>query len=428
MNLAYVSRNKWYHKAMVNDNPQAKVGVLKERNMRWYLGGQLLSLTGTMLQTAVLSLLILSIVGKTDAPYWVGIVWALDLAPGFLLAPFAGILLDRLNKRKVLMVTSLFGVLQSSVLVFLTYTHQTTIFEINILALLMGIVNAVDGPGRNVIIKDAVEHEYNVRQASKMFSSLYNLAQVVGPGLAGFLILSVGYPLTFVLNAVSFAALIVALANMRLAPRAISSSDENRPSIWRQVGQGAKYVFSQSAIRLSVLLTGAICTFGFFYYAILSVIARDMFNGNQITYSYFAIASGVGSFLGALILIKFNEKISHKLFVILGILLLGTALALLSQTTNVLSGVTLLFCAGFGFMVSFSSLRSSIIHLAKHELTGIVMGFTFTFFYGGMMLGSLGAGYFANLYGCPAVLLFGGMALVLIGLSASFLSGINEIG
>ena len=179
----------------------SKSRSLSEPNMRWYLGGQLVSLTGTMLQSAVLALLIVSITSKSEAATWTGVVWALGLLPGTFFGPFAGILLDRWDKRKVLMATGAIGTLQALCLAYLSYTGQISLLYIIGLAFIMGFINAVDGPGRNVIVKDAVVDKRNVRQASKMFTSLYNLAQIAGPGFAGYLVITFGYSFTFLLNA-----------------------------------------------------------------------------------------------------------------------------------------------------------------------------------------------------------------------------------
>ena len=187
------------------------------------------------------------------------------------------------------------------------------------------------------------------------------------------------------------------------------------------------YIFSEPGIRLSIILTGLICTFGFLYLPMLSVIARDMFHGNAITFSYFAAASGLGSFFGAFVILKFNDIIPHRTLVICGITLLGASLLTLSFMTYFFAGIVCIFLAGFGFMTSFSSVRSSIIHLARQDLVGIVMGITFTFFYGGMMLGAFSSGFFANLYGCPAVLMTGGIIMLAIGLTVPYLSGIKYI-
>jgi len=405
------------------------IGVLGERNMRWYLGGQLVSLTGTMLQSAVLSLLIIKLTGKTDAAYWVGVVWALGLLPGIFLGPFAGVFLDRSNKKNILIVTGLLGIAQALTLAYLTHVGRITIAEINLLAVLMGIVNAIDGPGRNAIIKDAVLHAHNVRKASKMFTSLYNLAQVAGPGLAGFLVLSFGYSFTFVLNALSFVALIVALLKMKFIPRVFetaSAETENRGT-WNLVRSGGRYILSEPSIAICVVLTSVVWAFGFSYYAILAVIARDMFNGNPIVYSHLAASSGVGSFLGALVVIKFDERFSHTFLVAGGAFLAGTALFVLSKMGSVHPAMVLVAATGFSLMVCFSTLRSSIIHLARQELTGVVMGFTFTFFYGGMMLGSFGAGYIANRFGCSTELSICGVALGITGLSVPLLPGVKRL-
>lgn len=409
------------------DAPAVRVGVFGERNMRWYLGGQLFSLAGTMLQLAVIALLILSIAGKENGAFWVGVVSAIDLLPGCLLGPLAGLLLDRFDKRKILLVTAALGVVQTSILAFLTYTNQITIWEICALAFFMGIVNAVDGPGRNVIVKDAVEHEYNVRSASKTFTSLYNLAQIAGPGIAGFLILTFGYPLTFVINGLSFLALIIALSQMRLRVREASVPPPVRASVPRLLKDGARYTLGEPGIRVSIMLVAILCMFGYFYYPILAVIARDLFQGGPLVYSYLAASAGVGSFIGALILLGFPERVRHSSLVIGGMICMALALIALAFTSWLPIGIALLGFMGLSFMVAFSSLRSSVVHLAKQEYAGIVMGYTFTFFYGSITIGSFVAGSLANAYGSSFVLILGGCALLVSGVVAAFLPGIREI-
>jgi MFS family permease len=401
--------------------------VLSDRNMRWYLGGQLVSLTGTMLQTAVLTLLIVRITSKEQAGTWTGVVWALGLVPGTFFAPFAGILLDRWDKRRVLIATGIIGILQALVLAYLTYTNQITLWGINSLALLMGFVNAIDGPGRNVIVKDAVSDKRNVRQASKMFTSLYNLAQVAGPGFAGYLVVHFGYPFTFLLNAFSFLVLIVALANMRLAMKAPQSEGEIPAKVWKQVLDGGKYTFSEPGIRLCILLTTGVCIFGFSYYILLAVINKYMLGGDEIGYSHLAGANGIGSFVGAFITIVFGEKIAHKLLVVTGMVVTGICLLLLSKTSDPYFAIGCVFLAGTGFMISFSTLRSSIVHIAEEKVAGVVLGFAFTFFYGGMMICSFTIGPLADHFGSPRVLAIAGVVLLVMATLTPLLPGINEL-
>jgi predicted MFS family arabinose efflux permease len=400
-----------------------KVGVLGEPNMRWYLLGQLTSLSGTTLQSSVLALLILKLAGNNSAAYWVGMVSALNLLPGIFLGPFAGILLDRVSKKKVLIVTGILGAIQSLALAYLTHINQITIFEINVLTLLMGIVNAVDGPGRNVIVKDAVFYEHNAGPASKWFTALYNLATFVGPGSAGYLILRMGYSVTFVLNSLSFMALVVALMRMRLSPKPASTKHET----WKLLMDGAKYTFGDPGIALCVVISMVFCTFVFSYYSILAVISRDMFKGNLIGYSVLAGSSGLGALLGSFAVIVFDKLVSHKTFVIGGTVLLGVVLFILSHTTDFHFAVALIFLGGFNFLVVFSTLRSSIVHLSKPGMAGVVMGFAFSFFFGGMMLGSFGAGYVADRWGCPTELKICGVALLILGSVIPFLPGINKL-
>ncbi len=412
--------------SLVDAAPPRKAGVLSEPNMRWYLGGQLVSLTGTMLQSAVLALLIVTITSKAEAATWTGVVWALGLLPGTFFGPFAGILLDRWDKRKVLMWCGAIGTLQALTLAYLTHTSHITLWQINGLAFLMGFVNAIDGPGRNVIVKDAVADKRNVRQASKMFTSLYNLAQIAGPGFAGYLVITFGYSFTFLLNALSFVALIVALANMKMAMRSPEAANGSG-KVWTQVLEGGKYTFSEPGIRLCILLTTGVCIFGFSYYLLLAVINKYMLHGNEVSYSHLAAANGAGSFAGVFLAIALGERISHKTLIIAGMVLTGISLILLCWTTNTYLAMVDVFLAGAGFMASFSSLRSSMIHIAKQEAAGVVLGYAFTFFYGGMMICAFLVGPLADHLGLPLVLGMSGAVLLVMAAATPFLPGINEL-
>ncbi len=408
---------------------QSRPGVLSERNMRWYLGGQILSITGLMLQSAVLALLVLKLVGKTDAPLWSGLVYSLGFVPGMFLGPFAGIILDKGDKRKILMVTSALSAVQPLVLAYLTWTEHVTVAEICILALFAGVTNAIDGPGRNVIVKDAVLHPHNVRPASKMFTSLYNLAQIIGPGMAGYLVLNFGFASTFLLNGFSCTGALVALAMMKLVPRDLrtASAALEKKGVWHLVCEGARYTFSHPSIRVCVILTTLLLTFGMSYFTLLAVIARDVFHGDPLVYSRMAMCSGAGSFVGVMASIKFDGRMSHRWTVVIGMLVLGTTLTALSQTTDVDIAMLLIFIAGTCFMATFSTIRSSIIHLARRELSGIVMGFTFTCFYAGMIFGSFGAGAVANHIGCMPMLGISGIALMALGVAANFSQGVRGL-
>ena len=404
--------------------------VFRDRNLRWYLGGQLISLTGSMLQSSVILIFLAAILGKTEATRWSGIYWALGLIPGTFLAPFAGMLLDRWNKRVVLIVTAVIGALQALAFALITWHPETaTLWEIGTLGLVMGFVNAIDGPGRNAIVKDIVQDKRNTRQAAKMFTALYNIGQIAGPGFAGFLVLACGYPMTFILNALSFAALIIALLKVTLV---ILPADGRRAgsghTMMQQTVHGLRYVIEEPGLRLCTILTTGVVVLGFSYYVLLAVISKYQLHGTEFDYSKLCAAQGVGSILGSVAVIGFGDRLSHKLLVVGGMIIAAAGLLMLAWTADLRIAATGVFLAGLGFVVSFSTLRASIMHISEPERVGVVIGWAFSFFYGGMMSGSLCIGPIANTFGIPATIATCGVLLLVLAAATPFMKGIDELG
>ncbi|HEV7449393.1 MAG TPA: MFS transporter [Candidatus Paceibacterota bacterium] len=396
--------------------------LLREKNLRWYLGGQVLSLTGSLLQTAVQALLIIAIVGKEEAATWTGLVYAFALGPGALLGPFVGVLLDRFSKRNVMMVCATIGTVQALVFAYLTYTTSITVWTINALALIMGFVNAVDGPGRNAIIKDAVAHKH-VEQSSALFTNLYSFAQVAGPGMAGYLVIAFGYPGTFLLNALSFVALIIALANMRLYP----SVPREHASVWGQVKEGARYTFGQPKICACALLTAVVCTFGFASFLLLAYLNKYVLGGGLAGFSNLSISSGAGWFAGTVLAVILTGRVRRRVPIIAGMMLNGLSLLVLAATTDFLVAMVSVCVAGAGFMLTFSTTRASIVFHSKKELMGMVSGYTFSFFFGGVLVCALVVAPLVDHLGSMLVLGFCGVSLLVASFVASRLRSINEL-
>ncbi|MCC6290993.1 MFS transporter [Candidatus Nomurabacteria bacterium] len=405
--------------------------LLRERNMRWYLGGQLVSLTGTMLQSAVLSLLIIELTKSrpADAVFWVGLVWALNFLPGAATVLVTGIYIDRWDKSRVLKITSILGMLQSFALALLVATNMITVWWICVLALLMGAISAFDGPARNAIIKEAVLDGRNVISAGAAFNSLYNLANIVGPGLAGPLVLTIGYGWSFTINGLSFAAVILALMKMSFEHLGEKASVANsQVKVWDLAKEGFRHVFEKPNLQLCIVLSASICIFGFSYNTILAVVAKEMFVGDyHKIYSWFGVASGLGGFLGSFVAVFWLKRFSVKSSVVGGCLLTGSCLVGFAHTSSLWLGIPLVFWSGFGFMLSFSPLRGAVMHLASPRFIGRVLGIALFFFFSAMMLGPFLIGLSAKYWGCPVVLLTSGVSLLVIAVATPFLPGINEI-
>ena len=409
-----------------------KAHVLEERNMQWYLGTQLISLTGLMLRSSLLSLLLVETLGIAKAPPYVGAVWALNVLPGTFLGIFAGVLLDRYDKRDILQVTAALSALQGAALAYMAYMaymdpHHASVPLIMGISLFGGFTNAVDGIGRNAIVKDAVVNEHNHRSGAIFFNSLYTFAMLVGNGISGYLIVWIGYGSSFMLNGISFLVLIFGLRQLDFSHH---KERITRPfsfgETWQSMISGGRYTFTEPGIRICIALAATITVFGFAYNVILSIVNQAMFHGGPKQYSQLAMASGAGSLVGSIVAILWSTR-RPKAFVIAGCLIIGCGQIACAYAPTVRLEQLALAVSGFGFMLSFLPVRGAIMHIVKKEMTGIVLGFTFMFFYGGMMVSSLGAGWLAKHVGCPTVLTACGIVLIVTAIAVPWLPGIEEI-
>jgi len=413
---------------LASTSPEVRIHVLSERNMQWYLGTQLISLTGFMLRSALLSLLLIELVGLKEASSLVGWVFALNMIPGAFLGIFCGLFLDAFDKRRILQITSIFGALQAAAFAYLAYkdVHHIATWKIMTIMGFAGITNSIDGIGRNAIIKNAVVNKYNQRIAAVYFSSLYTAAMIIGNGIAGYLVLWIGYGNSFVLNGLSFLVLIFGLHKMNFDHVKLVPRDKTR-GIRELIKEGRHYTFGTAGIKICIYLSTIITIFGYCYNVILSIIAKGMFNGGPKEYSYLASIAGLGSLAGSIVTVLWHAK-RPRTFVVCGCLIIGSSLIAFSRTTDIHTAACLIFLCGFGFMTSFLPVRGAIMALVDDRLVGIVLGFTFSFFYGGMALSSIFAGYLARAYGSPTVLATCGTVLTLTALATPWLPGIKEMG
>jgi len=432
-----------------------KVGVLGERNMRWYFGTQLPSLACSMLQTAVLSMIVYD--NTKGSTYAIGLVWLWQMLPCCIFAPFAGVLLDKVSKKKVMLVTQFLGVIQGGALAYLQLTGKLELSDIYWLSFFLGLITAVDGPARNAIVKDSVWHEYNVRPAATMFTSLYNFGQVIGPGLAGLLTASVGEGGVFVINALSFIPVIVALCMMNMRPPTIEMIKEEKKSVWEHVKAGAAYTFRHPEIRACIAVTFSVTCFGFSYLWALPGVSVEMFGKDRAIYSWLAASGGFGAFIGSLCAIAFAELkkglkvvpkqenvgwqiwqriwrwvLLTKQFVsaqagrlqvwqitCVAMLISAGGTVWFSKAHSVNEAMAGLTLMGFGSMTAFSVARSTIPHLAVREMIGIVMGYTISAFFTGMVASSRFGGMIADTYGSRELFLYSGIAFALSAAGAA---------
>jgi predicted MFS family arabinose efflux permease len=197
--------------------------------------------------------------------------------------------------------------------------------------------------------------------------------------------------------------------------------------IWHSLVKGGEYIVKEPGIRVCMFLSASICAFGYTYMVLLAVINKYILHGTEASYGQLAGLNGLGSLVGALITVYLGERVSQKAVVIIGHLMLGLSVLVLSQMTSSMTASACVFFAGFGFMLAFTTLRSSMLHIASDDKKGTVMGFIFSFFFGGMMLSSIIVVPLADHFGLPSVLAFCGVALLIQASVTPFLKGVEEL-
>ncbi len=387
------------------------------RNIKIYIYGQLVSFFGTFMQSAVTSLLIMSLVSKESASYWIGLNAALMMAFTMVLSPFAGVLLDIWNKKAALIGTSLIGIVYSVVLSGLTLAGLITVPIILLITGFSSIVNSLDAPGRTAIIKDATNKE-NVGVSNRQLMFMVSVGQMIGPALAGPIVIAFGYSFAYLLNGLSFLVLIGALMKMKLLHKEKHVHEKHMfHTVFKTIGVTLKYMMSDRALRLCTIIMSLTVGLGYSCNAILAVIARDVFNGdpkNLIVFSALGMSSGIGSILAGVSMKWLEKWFKRSHLVIGGNFMIGAGLWLLSRASDPMVGNILMAVINFGLMASVIVLRSFINHLARKELAGTVSGITTSCFYGALVVGPFLVGYYAEQLGCrPVIAAFGLVTVVL---------------
>lgn len=383
--------------------------ALRHRNFRLFWFGQLISLIGTWMQTTAQAWLVLEL---THSAWLLGLVGALQFLPVMLLSLFGGVLADRIPKRKVLLFTQSFAMLQASALWILVASGQVRLWHVLLLASLLGLTNSVDMPTRQAFVVEMVGRE-DLPNAIALNSSLFNMARIIGPGLGGLLIAWLGVAPLFLLNAVSFIAVIIGLALINLnnlyGRVIIETLRKNRPkqSTLQSVHEGLAYVSRTPSVLLIIAVVGVISLFGINFNVVLPLFATDVLHAGPEGFGFISSAFGLGSLFSALWLAWGNNKpniqqllLGAFAFCILEILFAISHLYLLS----------LVLIAGVGFaQIAFSAIANTTVQtVAPDYLRGRVMSVYMLVFAGSVPLGNLFTGGMAHLFGAPIALLLGG--------------------
>ncbi len=382
--------------------------ALRHRNFRLFWFGQLISLIGTWMQSIGQAWLVLQI---THSAWLLGVVGALQFLPIMLFSLFGGVLADRLPKRKVLLFTQSFAMLQATVLWILVVSGHVQIWEVLVLASLLGLTNSLDMPTRQSFVVEMVGRE-DLPNAIALNSSVFNMARVVGPGLGGLIIAFLGIAPLFLLNAISFVPVIVGLSLIRMnelhavAKRSTTSGETSKQSTLQSLREGLSYVAHTPSVLLIITVIGVVSLFGINFNVILPLFATDVLHSGALGFGFLSAAFGLGSLVSALWLAWGNRKpsVQYLLIAALAFSVLEIFFAL-----SHLFVLSLILIAAVGFaMIAFSANSNTALQtVTPDHLRGRVMSVYMVVFAGSVPLGNLFTGGLAHLYGAPIALLVG---------------------
>jgi MFS family permease len=346
----------------------------------------------------------------THSAFLLGVVGFLGQIPAFLVSPFAGVLIDRWNRHHILLGTQSLAMIQAFILALLTLKGTIAIWHIITLALFLGFVNAFDMPTRQAFVVELVETGEDLGNAIALNSFMFNGARLLGPSIGGLLIALLGEGICFLLNAISFIAVIAALLAMKMTKRQIRSKSSH---VLEGMKEGLTYAFGFPPIRSLLLLQGLVSLTGMPYTVLMPVFAKNILHGGPHTLGFLLGASGVGALVGAIYLASRKSILGLGRVIIIALNIFGIGLIAFSISRILSLSLLLLAFTGFGMMVQMASSNTVLQTIVEEDKRGRVMSFYTMAFMGMVPFGSLLAGSLASKIGAPGTIMISGVACIL---------------
>jgi MFS family permease len=388
------------------DRARVVLRSLRHRNYRLFFIGQGTSLVGTWMQSVAMSWLAYRM---TNSPFFLGVIAFAGQISTFVIAPRAGVIADRFSRQRIVIWTQICSMIQALILTMLVYTGHVTIWHLVVLSVVLGLINGFDIPTRQAFIPELVDLPEDLPNAIALNSFIFNGARLIGPSIAGLVIYAAGEWPCFLLNAVSYLAVLVALLMMRLKKKAMPS--HNGPALGG-LKEGVVYAWRFVPIRMMLLLLGFISLFGMSYVVLMPVFAKDILGGGPHTLGFLHGAVGVGALVGALYLASRKTIRGLGRIIFIGICTFGFGVIAFSFSTQLWLSLAFVLLAGFGLMVQMASINTLLQILVDDDKRGRVMSLYTMSFIGMASFGSLIAGSAATHIGAPNTLRISGLLCI----------------
>jgi MFS family permease len=383
--------------------------ALRHRNYRLFFAGQGTSLIGTWLTRVAMSWLVYRL---THSAWVLGVVGFTGQLPTFLFSPLAGVLVDRFDRHRVLLVTQVAAMLQSVLLAWFTLRGTIGVPHIVVLAIFQGVVNAFDVPARQSFVIEMVEDRDDLANAIALNSTMVNAARLLGPAAAAVLIGAVGEGWCFAIDAVSYLAVVASLLAMRLAPREVVRRGGR---IGGELSEGVRYVLSSPPIRSILLLLALVSFAGVPTMVLMPIFAVHVPGGGPHTLGMLMASSGVGAVIGVLWLAARRSVVGLGRVLCVASIVFGASLIAFSLSSSLSLLAFFLALGGGGMMLHMAASNTLLQTIVDEDKRGRVMSFYAMSFFGMVPFGNLLSGWLGARIGAPATVLAGGVLTLLGG-------------
>ena len=396
--------------------------ALSHRNYRLFFSGQSISLVGTWVTRVAIGWLVYRLTGSV---LLLGIVSFAGQIPTLLLAPIAGVYVDRHNRHRILMWTQAASLVQSATLAVLTLSDVITVPQLLALQLLQGVINAFDTPARQALVVEMVADRADLPNAIALNSSMVNGSRIIGPSIGGVIIAAVGEGWCFALDAVSYVGVLISLAMMRIEPRPRATAGV---PMLHDLRSGWRYVTGSLPIRSALILLSIVSTAGVPYTVLMPAVVAETLGGGPDTLGSLMGATGVGALMGALYLAGRTTVVGLGRVILIGTIAFGASLIAFSGATSIWVAAPLLAVAGAGFIVQAASTNTIIQTIVDERFRGRVMAFYTMAFFGSVPIGSLISGVVASYIGATLTIRLGGIICIAAGIwFAAKLPALREV-
>lgn len=387
--------------------------ALRSKNFRLFFIGQIVSLLGTFIQQIALGWLIYSL---TDSALYLGVIGFAGQIPALVLTPLAGVYADRMNRRKVLIAAQTVAMSMALLMAGLYFAGLIQVWHIIVIAIINGMAMAFDTPFRHAFLLEMVGDKELLQNAIALNSTLINSARFIGPMVGGFLIAIFGEGYCFLINGLSFLAVIIALLSMNVKPK---NKGKVHGSVFRELIEGFQYSFNFKPIRYLLILVATTGFFGLPYQVFLPVFARDILHGGSQMLGFLTGTMGAGALLGAFYLASRKGICGIPRLILISAITFSVALMGFSLSSYPVLSLVLMFFLGFGMIIQFASTNTLLQTIVDEDKRGRVVALYGMSFMGITPLGSLLLGTITPWAGVQYTLLVSGSICLITALSFS---------